>query len=307
MNKDIIKGILTVEGDRRFLKGDDGARLLEDELIWNGYLEHWTGRRLCARRLDECDYDTGRPIVIMWPDVPLPEYPFVEIYYNERLVKYPFSFMGHIAINVNGEIFNFSHLLIENEVMSPAEYFYRPALGEFAPHPDTMLFNIDDKEKPYYNKFGRQFMRTIHVLHIKGLDTVRLSDIYHNELKVIHSTPVNPKRPEKYRSTNVFTRNCATIIRDGLRKCGFPGISGIFPRDLFISAASSFLEAGKKGAVKAGMLRLRQLKVPEALYSVQTFVLNPMNLIRMKKLPKEYCTDIRTYWAECYSDKDEKK
>ena len=42
-----------------------------------------------------------------------------------------------MAVNVNGAIFNFSHKINENEVMRNEEYFFRPALGEFAPHPVT--------------------------------------------------------------------------------------------------------------------------------------------------------------------------
>jgi len=304
MNENIIKGVLTIDGGKSFLKGDDGVRRLEDELIWRGYLEHWTGRKLCAKRLEQCDYDEGRPIVLMWPDITLPEYQYMELYYNERLRKYPFSVLGHTAVNINGEIFNFSLRQNENEVMSPAEYFYRPALGEFSPHPETGAFNADDRERPYYDKFGRLFMRNIHVFRVRGLDTATFLAFCRRELEDIQNTPVNPRDPERSGATTLFKRNCATIIRDGLRECGFGQISGTFPKDLFISAASCFLKAGKKGDIKVRMLRLKQLKVDEALYSGQTPPVNPLNLIRMTKLPEEYYTDRRGYWAEGYREDD---
>jgi len=103
--------------------GDDGVRYLEGKKIWSGYLAHWSGKKVCARRLPQKDYETGRSILILWPDEPAPEPPFVALYFNERLVKYPLSFLGHLAVLVNGKVFNFSHWMNENEAMSPEEYF----------------------------------------------------------------------------------------------------------------------------------------------------------------------------------------
>lgn len=54
---------------------------------------------------------------VMWPDEPVPDESVVELYFNEHLVKYPVSFLGHLAVNVNGTIFNFSHLMNENEMI----------------------------------------------------------------------------------------------------------------------------------------------------------------------------------------------
>ena len=68
------------------------------------------------------------------------------------MIKYPASTFGHNAINVNGEFFNFSHLINENESMDEAEYMYRPALGEFAPSPTTGKFEILEDGTWHINK-----------------------------------------------------------------------------------------------------------------------------------------------------------
>lgn len=284
MNNTIYRGILTDKGDHPFLLGEDGSRIFEDETIWSGYVRHWNGKKVCARRLPQKDYETGRPMVILWPDEPAPAKPFTEIYFNERLVKYPASFLGHMAANVNGEIFNFSHKINENEAMRHEEYFYRPALGQFAPHPITGRDNDDDPQKPYYDKFGRLFMRTIHVLGITGLDTQKLSDILQSELDAIHNAPPDPQRPGYYRDFNFFTRSCSTIVRDGLRKLGFKKIAGIFPRDLFINAAYYFSRRIEAPEIRISLRTLPQLSVPEAAPSALPPLLNPVNLYRYGQL-----------------------
>lgn len=277
MANDVMKGILTAQNGAFFLLAEDGTRYLEDEAIWSGYLTHWSGLNVCARRLPERDYETGRPIVILWPDVPEPAEPSAELYFNERLVKYPASRLGHLAVNVNGEIFNFSHMINENEAMKPEEYFYRPALGEFAPHPVTRRDNLEDPQKPYYDKFGRLFMRTIHVLRMEGLDTKRLATFLHRQLDIIHDTPPNPKKPGKYAAFNFFTRSCTTIIRDGLRDLGYQKIGGIFPRELFVNTAYFFLKQNLNPSVRVSCRRLHQLFVPEAAQSAMPPLLNPVN------------------------------
>ena len=283
--KDIIyRGVLTVSGQIAFLLGDNGVGYLKDEKIWDGYLLHWSGQKVCARRLPQKDYETGREIIILWPDEPLPEEPFVDLYFNERLVKYPVSFLGHLAVNVHGEIFNFSHLINENEVMRPEEYFYRPALGEFAPHPKTCRDNTDDPAKPYYDKFGRLFMRTIHVLRIIGLDTKKFSQIFHNELDIIHNAPPDPEKPGHYIDFNIFTNSCSTIIGGGFKKMGFKNIRGIFPRELFVNVSSYFLKQSDHPMIKASCHTLHQLHVPEAAPSAMPPLLNPLNRMKYHRL-----------------------
>jgi hypothetical protein len=284
MEGTIYKGVLTRTGEKAFLQGHDGIRYLEDEIIWKGYLAHFNGLAVCARRLSQRDYETGKPIIILWPDAPSSDESAVELYFNERLVKYPTSFLGHMAVNISSEIFNFSHLINENEVMKPEEYFFRPALGEFAPHPVYGRDNTDDPQKFYYDKFGRLFMRTIHVLKITGLDTQTFSQIFHDELDIIRNTPADPKKPGEYRDFNILANSCSTIIRDGFKKYGFKNIRGIFPRDLFVNISFYFLKQTKDPQMKASCYTLQQLKVPEAAFSALPPLLNPLNLIKQRIL-----------------------
>jgi hypothetical protein len=274
------RGILAEGADGPCLVNVRGERLLSGEPIWRGYLTHWKGRKVRARRLNQRDYETGQNIIILWPDASEQKKPLVELYFNERLVKYPASFLGHLAINVNGSIYNFSHLLNENESLTPEEYFYRPALGEFAPHPVTKRYDRSDPRRPYYDKFGRLFMRTIHVLRLQGIDTQRLANIFDDELRVIHERGGTGRNPEKYAAFNLFTRSCATIIRDGLVRYGFTGIRGIFPRDVFVSAAWYFSSRGKKPDIGWSRETRGQLMVPEADKSALPPLLNPLNRFR---------------------------
>ena len=278
-------GVLTEEDARCFILGDQRERHLERDVIWDGYRRHWLGDRVCARYLPQQDYQTGKPIAIISPDAAPSAQEAIELYYNERLVKYPASRLGHIAINVNGEIFNFSHLMYENEILTEEEYFYRPALGEFAPDPVTGRANVSQTGQPYYDKFGRSFMRTIHVLRIEGLDMGRLAAIFKRELETIRCTPVDPRRPQKYRKFHWLSRNCATIIRDGLREYGFAAIRGCLPRDLFVNAACFFIVTNKTTGVRAGLYKKAQLKVKEAPCSKLTCILNPINWLRVSMLP----------------------
>lgn len=284
----IYRGVLTKTSERSFLAGDNGSRHLEGEKIWSVYLAHWSGKKVCARRLPQVDYETGKPIILVWPEAPAPDQHFVELYFNERLVKYPLSFLGHLAVLANGKVFNFSHWMNENEAMSPEEYFFRPALGEFAPDPVSGRDNTEDPQRPYYDKFGRLFMRSIHVLRISGLDTRRLSGFFFTELEKIRSTPPDPKEPGKYRDFHILTRSCATIIRDGFQSLGFEKISGVFPRDLFISIAYFFLKLHRLPNVQASLHKLQQLQVPEASPSAMPPLLNPRNRFRHRTLRKQY-------------------
>jgi len=168
-------------------------------------------------------------------------------------------------------------LVNENEIMTPYEFLYRPALGEFAPSPNNQKFEILDNGKTYYDKFGRNFMRTIHVLRIQGIDVDKLKAIFDEELNVIHSTPVDPMAPEKYKDFNFFNRSCSTIIRDGLQKYGIKNIGGILPRDLFVNILYSLYTAGTEMGLDWALYKKPQLKVPEAPYSKMTPLINIKN------------------------------
>ncbi len=291
MEEKIYKGILTAKDGNTYLLAEEGAKLLESEKIWSGYLKHFCGLKVCARKLPQRDYETGNQIIIMWPEPPAPAAPFIELYFNERLAKYRTSFLGHLAININGEIFNFSHLLIENEIMKHEEYFFRPALGEFAPHPFFGRYNVDDPQRPYYDKFGRLFMRTIHVLKITGLDMQKLSQIFHEQLEIIKTTPPDPKNPEKYRDFNILTNSCSTIVREGFQKYGFKKIAGMFPRDIFVNVSYYVLHQIKGKQIKASRRILPQLMVDEAAPSVIPPLMNPLNRWKNRCLEKHEQAD----------------
>ncbi len=284
MKNEIYTGILTRNGGSTFILDSRGKRLFENETIWEGYAAHWLGKKINARHLPQKDYITGRNILVLWPYREPSKEPYVELYYNERLVKYPLSIVGHLAVNVNGEIFNFSHLINENEIVSEEEYFYRPALGEFAPDPVTGRFNVADPERHYYDKFGRNFMRTIHVLRITGLDTNSLRSYYEAMLREILDRP-DPRRPEKYRDFNIITRSCVTFIRNGLRKLGFKNLGGIFPRDFFINASYRFLKMAGRDGIDATVFLMPQFMVPESPRSALTLIINPVNRFLARKLP----------------------
>ncbi|MFQ6677365.1 MAG: hypothetical protein ACE5D0_03500 [Fidelibacterota bacterium] len=286
MGNTIIKGVLSEKDGKSFILGRDGEKHFENHLIWDGYLTHWLNKEVSARMLPQTDYETKKPIIIMWPDIQRISEPIVEFYYNERLVKYLISFFGHNAISINNDIYNFSHMINENEIMTQEEYFYRPALGEFAPSPNNGKFEILEDGKAYYDKFGRNFMRTIHVLRIKGMDTDKLSTIYNEELDAIHHAPVNPKKPEKYAEFNFLDRSCSTIIRDGLIKYGFKNLKGILPRDLFVNLIYNINNQKSKMNVKMELYTMPQLKVPESPESTMTPILNWKNRKRYNELKK---------------------
>lgn len=282
----IYRGILKRSAGKTFILTDNGQRCLESEPIWDGYLAHWQDKRVCARFLPQHDYETGAPIVLVWPEKAQPAHPHFELFYNERLVMHPLSICGHNAINVNGEVFNFSHLVNENEAISLEEYLYRPALGEFAPAPGKKRTKLDDKKEPYFDKFGRLFMRTVHVIRVEGLATGILSNFFHDKMRQVHAAPVNPKRPASSARFHFLKETCTTIIRDGLRRTGFAAVKGVTPRDLFISAAFNFSREQERGLLKVTFYTMPQLEVKEAPGSAATPPLNPGNWLRLKKLRK---------------------
>ena len=277
----MVTGILTKDNIASFILDESGDRRFEDRIIWDGYLAHWSGVKVHARELEQHDYTNNEPIIIIWPVETRSTEPFVDLYYNERLTKYFVSFLGHTAVNVNGSIFNFSHLMNENEIMDKEEYFYRPALGEFAPSPNNGLFEILEDGRVFYDKFGRNFMRTIHRIRIFGLDTEKMMATLKQSLDVILNTPPNPKEPEKYKDFSIVSNNCATIIRDVFNQCGFPEIKGRFPRDLFVNTTYHLFCHPELDVQYA---KLPQLFVPEAPMSMVSPLLNFRNYFRKNEL-----------------------
>lgn len=284
MDKNIYTGILRENKVNNYLELSDGSRIFENEPIWSGYLKHWRNQQVHARRLEQLDYEDGKPIIITWLVEPKPKVPFVQIYYNERLVKYFDSIMGHLAINVNGNIFNFAKKINENEVITKEEYFYRPALGEFAPSPNSGRQEINTKGNSYFDKFGRNFMRGIHVLHVEGIDTQKLYNIFKEELEIIHNTPEKQDNPGNYPDFHFIKRSCTTIVRDGLRKYRFKNIKGVIPRDFFINAAYNL---NKESDLDVRLFKMPQLIVPECPPSKPTILFNIKNWYRIKTLEFE--------------------
>ncbi|MEC9050144.1 MAG: hypothetical protein VYD66_05040 [Candidatus Neomarinimicrobiota bacterium] len=269
------------DNNTSFILDESGDRHFEDRIIWSGYLTHWSGEKIHARELEQHDYENNEPIIILWPIESSLNEPFVDLYYNERLTKYFVSFLGHTAINVNGSIFNFSHLMNENEIMEKEEYFFRPALGEFAPSPNNGLFEILEDGRVFYDKFGRNFMRRIHRIRILGLDTEKMMAVLKKSLDIILNTTPNPKEPDKYKDFNIVSNNCATIIRDVFNQCGFPEIKGRFPRDLFVNTAYHLFCHPE---LDVQYSTLPQLFVPEAPMSRVSPLLNFWNYFRKNEL-----------------------
>ena len=277
----MIHGTISQENNTSFILDEVGVRHFEERTIWDGYLSHWTGKKVFARELGQLDYNKKEPIIILWPDEKEPKEPFIDLYYNERLVKYFTSLLGHTAINVNGSIFNFSHLMNENEIMAKEVYFYRPALGEFAPSPINGKFEILEDGRAFYDKFGRNFMRTIHRIRIFGLDTENFMSELTQSLERILNTPPNPAEPEKYRDFSMVSNNCATVIRDAFNVCGFPEITGRFPRDLFVNATYHLVNYSD---LDIQYTKLPQLTVMEAPMSRVSPLLNFRNYFRKNEL-----------------------
>lgn len=62
-------------------------------------------------------------------------------------------------------------------------------------------------------------------------------------------------------------------------------IRGCLPRDLFVNAACFFMVTSKNTGIKAFLYKKAQLKVKEAPCSKLTFILNPINWLRVSRLP----------------------
>ncbi len=283
----IARGLLGRDADAVYIETDEDGRMFPSEPVWEGYLAHWLGRRVQVHRLSQRNYESGARILLLAPDVPASQPPYVALYYNERMTEYLSSLFGHLTINVDGRVFSFSQTLNENEEMTVEEFLYRPALGEFSAHPETLTFNVDDASRPYYDKFGRRFMRSIHVLCIEGLDTARLTGLLRTELAVIYQTPVDPRIPHMYRDFHLFRRSCTTIIRNALREVGLPEISGFLPQELFLNVAYHAALPGRPSNLIARASRLDQLKVPEMAYSRPSPILNPVNRVRLARLNRK--------------------
>lgn len=292
----LVEGWLRKDGDQLFIENDNGEKLFSGGRIWEGYAARWLDKKALARELPQVDDVSGLPIVLVWPAEDIAyrkdRTNYIEIYYNERLTQYWSSFLGHIAVNVGGRVFNFSNKIGENEELSPEEYFYRPLVGEFLPRTDKIC-GITNKPLPPCVNFGRRFMRSIHILRVEGdkIDTEKLLKIFREKLNEIRNAPIDHNHPGDYAEFSFFSSSCATIIRDGLRKGGFKSVSGVCPRDFFVSCAKGFKKLSKDHNLSVSYRFMPQLLVPEAPPSKLTPLLNPLNYYRkykyLDKLPME--------------------
>ncbi len=275
-----MHGILRSDGKKHWVEGQRGACLWEEGCIWDGYVRHWLNQPVCGRLLQERGYDTDRRLLMLWPgdfDDRL-QTPHFQIYLNERLTNFRGSLLGHSAINVRGRAFNFSYRRNENEAVPVEEYLYRPALGQFGVHPVRGRVDGEFNGRPYYNNFGRLFGRTIHVLHVETSEEVagRLSAFFQTKMDIIRNAPVVQEAPNSNPFFHFYRRNCATIIRDGLRRAGPFPVRGVTPMDLFESALMHFRREANRGTCRVGLWSMRQLKVPEAPYSAMVRGINPL-------------------------------
>lgn len=270
------EGWLKKDEDGVFIEDNNSKKIFTEERIWRGYVDHWINKKVLVRELPQIDDKTGLPIVLIWREDDAEQNKkntnYIEVYYNERLVKYWASFFGHISINVGGSVFNFSNKKSEDEILTPEEYFYRPALGDFAPKDDTV-------------KFGRRFARSIHILRIESenLDIESLQKIFKKKLDNIHNTLDDPKRPGYYKDFSFYSNSCVTMVRDCLKEGGFADVSGFLSRDFFVSCAKSFRKMAKKHNLSVSLRIMPQLMILEAPPSKMTPLLNPLSYYRKCK------------------------
>lgn len=261
---DIIEGVLLKTEQGCGVRTEDGETFFTQDHIWSGYIKHFQNQKVYARALPQTDYKTGRPIVFLWPNELLPQTPYVEIYFNEPLAAYLGSFFGHAAVNVNGRAFNFARKKNENEELAREEYFYRPARGEFAPAPKGG-YDISDAKHPYYDKFGRRFMRKVYVLRITGLqtaDTDRLAGYYRQALTRILERSKNSG--DENPDFRMFSNNCVAELQKGLSGWGLPPVHRWIPKTFFEDCAREFYRLAPKRGWTISVQALPQLIVPEA-------------------------------------------
>jgi hypothetical protein len=266
-NNETIAGRLISKAGETYILTQNGEKKFTQAAIWHGYLQHFQNQRVLGRLLPQTDYETGRPIALLWPETKKESELFLEIYFNERLPNYLGSIFGHSAININGQIFNFAHKLNENEVLTWEEYFFRPAMGEFAPGPNGK-YDISNPHRPYYDKFGRRFMRTVVSLRVTGIkNTSFLLKYFHASMKKIKTQTVKAHAPDINHYFNLAFYNCVTELHAGLTAWGLKNLHNRFPLDFFLSCKQELTKLAAKQRWRISVAKLPQFKVPEAPWS----------------------------------------
>ena len=67
MSNTVLTGFLTADETNLFILIRDGSRVLGENRIWEGYINHWAGQNVCARLLRQKDYENEEPYSKMGP------------------------------------------------------------------------------------------------------------------------------------------------------------------------------------------------------------------------------------------------
>ena len=57
MSNTVYTGILTADETNHFILRRNGSGILEENRIWDGYINHWTGQNICAYLHRQKDYE----------------------------------------------------------------------------------------------------------------------------------------------------------------------------------------------------------------------------------------------------------
>ena len=67
MSNTVYTGILTADETNHFILRRNGSGILEENRIWDGYINHWTGQNICAYLHRQNDYENEKLYSKMGP------------------------------------------------------------------------------------------------------------------------------------------------------------------------------------------------------------------------------------------------
>lgn len=270
MRTDALRGILRWRGPARSTVVLAGGGERRTGVLWPGYAR-FAGTRVLVRPLPV--HDAGKPVLLVAPLGDAPPARSVELYLAERLPRHAMSRFGHVAAWAGGHVFNYSRTWRENEALDWAEFAWRPPLGDYGPE--------------RHDYFGRRFMRTLHVLRIDGLDTVRVRASLQAVRERILARPPDPRDPEYAPWVNLAGRNCVALLRLALVEAGLPVFHGLTPRAFFVDAAWRLRRLAGRGVLRLSYRRLPQVVVPECAPSLPASSWSPRTAQRERRLARE--------------------